>query len=149
MAKSYLGEIPKVHIRDYQRTKLYKAEEQCVFWQKGINNILDTRAVQDVVRTVAKWANIECPTIVYESTPYTTAYATAKSVVLPFPRDSTLPFLCHELSHVINYNSEHADHHGEYFVTTYLNVVNHFIGKDAFDELSNSFKKKRVKYFST
>ena len=146
MAKSYLGNIPNVHIRDYQRSKVYVAEERCLFWRKGIRNILEESDVQNVAQTVAEWAKITCPIIIYDQIPHTTAYATADSMVLPFPRASTLPFLCHELSHVINYNSNNADHHGKYFVSTYLNVVKHFISMEASIELKKSFKTNHVNF---
>ena len=153
MAKSYLGEIPNVHIRDFQRAKVYRAEEQCTFWKDGMQNILSKGDVLRIVQTIAHWANIDCPTIIYpeyNDTSYnnTPAFATADSLVLPFARANSLPFICHEMAHVINYNSENADHHGAYFVTTYLNVVKQFIGKDASNELKKSFKSKHVKYIA-
>ena len=151
MAKSYLGEIPNVHIRDFQRAKVYRAEEQCTFWKDGMQNILSKGDVLRIVQTIAHWANIDCPTIIYpeyNDTSYnnTPAFATADSLVLPFARANSLPFICHEMAHVINYNSENADHHVKYFTTTYLEVVKKVLGVSAFRELKNSFDRFGVKY---
>ena len=52
------------------------------------------------------------------------------------------------MAHVINYNSSHADHHGEYYATTYLNVVKEFIDESAYYELKNAFDQWGVKYIN-
>ena len=52
------------------------------------------------------------------------------------------------MSHVINYNSDNADHHGANFATTYLQVVKQFIGKEDYTELKHSFKTFNVKYLT-
>ena len=92
--KNYIGDIPNTHIRDFQRKKLYQAEEDCLY-----------------------------------------------------PTSKSLPYICHEMSHVINYNDpDKADHHGANFAGTYLQVVKEFIGEEDYQELLNAFKHRKVKY---
>ena len=43
MGKSYIGDIPNTHIRDFQRKRLYQAEEQCGFW-----NTLDVLSIEEI-----------------------------------------------------------------------------------------------------
>ena len=50
------------------------------------------------------------------------------------------------MSHVINYNSIDADHHGRNFASTYLKVVRQFIGLKSYRELLESFRKNKVKF---
>ena len=50
------------------------------------------------------------------------------------------------MSHVINYNSDEADHHGRNFASTYLKVVRQFIGLTSYRELLESFRKHKVKF---
>ena len=76
-------------------------------------------------------------------------FATQDTIVLPYPVSKTIPYILHEMSHVINYNSDNADHHGKHLTTTYLSVVQEFIGKDAYLELKQSFEKHKVKYLTT
>ena len=148
MSKSYLGKIPNTHVRDFQRQKVYDAEEQCGFWQEGLDNPpLRGAEIKLLVGKIAEWASIKQPKILYE-TSYNipTAYATADALVLPFIRANSLPYICHEMAHVINYNSDNADHHGKYFTLTYLKLVKQFISSTASVELRIAFRKKRVQY---
>ena len=150
--RSYLGDIPNAHVRDFQRQKVYDAEEQCNFWKEGIAKPpLSLDEVENVVIKMSDWASIQQPSILYETplayqSKLPMAYATATALVLPFSKASTLPYLCHEMAHVINYNSENADHHGKHFTYVYLNLVKEFISPMAAVELRKSFKIKRVKY---
>jgi len=146
MSISYIGDIPNPSLRDFQRQRLYNAEIDCTFW----NNleILPRPAVKDLVYNIAEWAEVSPPTISYPSL-YKNggiAYATATSLVLPFPLSKSKPFICHEMAHVINYQRGPADHHGPNFASAYLEVVNTFIGKPEYKELRKSFDKQKVKY---
>ena len=148
MSKNYIGTIPNIYVRDFQRQKVYDAEEQCLFWQEGLKNPpLSLKEVKSVVAEMSKWGWIKPPRILSTSLDKTPiAYATADLLVLPFERASSLPYICHEMAHVINYNSDNPDHHGSYFTLTYLNIVKQFISPTASIELRKAFQIKRVKY---
>ena len=148
MRKTYLGVIPNTHVRDFQRKKVYDAEEQCAFWQEGLKHpLLSSEEVAVLVKNISEWASIKQPDILYEpSHAFPIAYATADLLVLPFKRASSLPYICHEMAHVVNYNSTKEDHHGRNFTHTYLQIVKKFIGVLASRELKQAFKVQRVKY---
>ena len=146
MKQSYIGDIPNPHIRDFQRKKLYHAEALCSFW-----NELETISkykVKKLVRDISEWADVAPPKVSY-ATPIKNgrgAFATKSDLVLPFPLSRSIPFICHEMSHVINYQRGPADHHGPYFASAYLEVVHTFIGKTEYSDLRDSFNHLRVKY---
>ena len=142
MTISYIGNIPNAHIRDHQRKRLYESEEECSFWNDI--TVLSINNIKHLVGSISAWAEIKTPTIILEG--HTYVYATQDTIVLPYTRAQTLPFICHEMSHVINYNSIDADHHGRNFASTYLKVVRQFIGLTSYRELLGSFRKHRVKY---
>ena len=142
MRKSYIGNIPNPHVRDFQRKKVYQAEEQCSFW--NIASVLDIHQIEMLVKLISEWAEVPRPEIIEDG--HQMVFATQDSIVLPYPASKTLPYILHEMSHVINYNSKNADHHGVYFSETYLSVVREFIGVDASLELQQSFEKHKVKY---
>ncbi len=142
MAISYIGNIPNTHVRDHQRKRLYQAEEECSFWDDI--NVLSINNIKHLVDNISEWAEIKPPTIILEGN--THVYATQDTIVLPYTDTQTIPFICHEMSHVINYNSTNADHHGRNFAYTYLKVVRQFIGLKSYKELLGSFRKHKVKY---
>ena len=146
MAKTYLGEIPNPTLRDFQRQKLYHAETSCTFWN-GLT-ILSTSKVKNLVQDISLWADIALPKLSLQGIKNgrDVAYATASNLVLPFPLAKSVPFICHEMSHVINYQRGPADHHGPNFATAYLEVVKTFIGENEYRELRESFDHKKVKY---
>ena len=142
---STMEDVPNLHIRDYQRKKVYDAEELCSFWNQL--DILLLSPIQLLVSAISEWADIPCPKIYTGDEKYPfTAYATMSKLVLPFPISKSVPFICHEMSHVINYQRGPADHHGPYFAKAYLEVVNQFMGKMESEELKQSFNKVHVKY---
>ena len=141
--KNYIGDIPNTHIRDFQRKKLYQAEEDCLFW----NNVfmLSNAEVINLVQNIAKSFNIKTPIIA--TTGHELVYATQDLISIPYPTSKSLPYICHEMSHVINYNDlEKADHHGANFATTYLQVVKEFISEEDYIELKQAFDRRKVKY---
>ena len=144
MGKSYIGDIPNTHIRDFQRKRLYQAEERCGFWNTV--DVLSYKEVKALINRISIWADIKSPQILDEG--HTLVYATQNTISLPYPVTKTLPYILHEMSHVINYNSTNADHHGKHFTTTYLQVVKEFIGLPAKEELEQSFKKEMVQYLT-
>ena len=146
MKKSYIGTIPNPHIRDFQRKKLYYAEALCTFWNE-IEPISKYR-VKKLVKDISSWANITPPTISYATTIKNgrVAFATKADLVLPFPLSRSIPFICHEMSHVINYQIGPADHHGPNFASAYLEVVHTFMGQTEYEELLNSFNQLKVKH---
>ena len=142
MALSYIGNIPNTHIRDHQRKRLYEAEEECSFWNDI--TVLSISDVKYLIGSISAWAKIKPPTGILEG--HTMVYATQDTISLPYPVTKTLPYICHEMSHVINYNSDEADHHGRNFASTYLKVVRQFIGFTSYRELLESFRKHKVKF---
>ena len=137
-----MGDIPNTHIRDYQRKRVYKAEDSCLFW--GDTQIMPREQVEDVVYKISQWAEIKPPKITEDWHEIT--YATKDKISFTYPALKTLPYICHEMSHVINYNGTDADHHGENFAGMYLEVVKHFIGDQAYKDLKHSFTVHGVKY---
>ena len=73
------------------------------------------------LQNISKSFNIKTPVIA--TTGHELVYATQDLISIPYPTSKSLPYICHEMSHVINYNSDNADHHGANFATTYLQVV--------------------------
>lgn len=143
--KSYIGDIPNINVRDYQRKRVYKAEEQCSFWRTP--ETLAITEVDNLITIISEVFGIERPTLdLGNEVEKSTAYATPSLIVLPFPIAKSLPFICHEMSHVINYQRGPADHHGSNFATAYLEVVKTVMGDEEFDELEGSFKDHKVTY---
>ena len=140
-----MGNIPNTHVRDFQRKMVYRAEEKCGFW--NIITVLNIQQVELLVKLISEWSEIPRPEIIEDG--HQMVFATQDTIVLPYPVSKTIPYILHEMSHVINYNSDNADHHGKHFTTTYLSVVKEFKGKDAYLELKQSFEKHKVKYLTT
>ena len=137
-----MGDIPNTHIRDYQRKRVYKAEDSCMFW--GDTQIMTREQVEDIVYKISQWEEIKHHEITEDGHEIT--YATKDKISFTYPALKTLPYICHEMSHVINYNGTDADHHGENFAGMYLEVVKHFIGNQAYKDLKHSFTVHGVKY---
>ena len=146
--KTYLGKIPNSHVRDFQRNKVYSAEAKCLFWANV--DLLSLEEVKETVEAIATWASIPIPIVdIQGQEDLPLVYATATEIVLPSVSEWTLPCICHEMAHVINYNSENADHHGKYFTTVYLSVVKQFIGLTAYRELQEAFDWTKVIYLTS
>jgi len=142
---NYKGIIPNPEVRDFQRKKLYDAEDECTFWNHL--NILSLEETTLLIKNIATHFVIKPPILITEGHGSSlAAYATATEVVLPFPIAKSLPFICHEMSHVINYQHGPVDHHGPNFATTYLLVTKNFVGLKAYSELLYNFADKKVKY---
>ena len=142
MQKSWMGDIPNAHIRDHQRKRLYDAEDSCMFW--GNAEVLTREQVEALIHKISQWAEIKPPEILEEG--HHLVYATKDSISLPYPISKTLPYIAHEMAHVINYNGSNADHHGKNFAGTYLNVVKEFIGSTAHKELQHAFIKYKISF---
>ena len=140
--KSWMGDIPNTHIRDYQRKRLYDAEDSCMFW--GNIEILTRKQVEDVIHKISQWAEISPPNLIEDG--HTLAYATKDTISLPFPVTKTMPYIVHEMSHVINYNGSNADHHGKHFAGKYLEAVEEFIGREASRDLRKAFLRYKVQF---
>ena len=145
MAITHIGDIPNLHVRDFQRKRVYDSELECSFWDNV--SILPLDEIEQLIQDISIWADIEKPQLsVQGHEDMLAAYATPTEIVLPFPVTQSQPFICHEMSHVINYQLGPADHHGPNFAKTYLEVVRNFIGKEAYDELKTAFDHLRVRY---
>ena len=142
MQKSWMGDIPNTHVRDYQRKRLYDAEDSCMFW--GNIEILTREQLEDIVNSISQWARIKPPTLIEDG--HTLVYATKDTISLPFPITKTMPYIVHEMSHVINYNGSNADHHGKHFAGKYLEAVKKFIGSEAHKDLVKAFSQYKVSY---
>tara|TARA_R110002051_G_scaffold304414_1_gene373747 strand:- start:1630 stop:2052 length:423 start_codon:yes stop_codon:yes gene_type:complete len=137
-----MGDIPNTHVRDYQRKRLYDAEDSCMFW--GNIEILTREQLEDIVNSISQWARIKPPTLIEDG--HTLVYATKDTISLPFPITKTMPYIVHEMSHVINYNGSNADHHGKHFAGKYLEAVKKFIGSEAHKDLVKAFSQYKVSY---
>ena len=145
MVRTHIGNIPNLHVRDFQRKRVYDAELNCIFWDNI--SILPIEEIETLITDISLWANIAKPMLsVQGHEDMQVAYATPDEIVLPFPVTQSKPFICHEMAHVINYQLGPADHHGSNFAKVYLEVVNTFIGKEAYDELKKAFDHLRVRY---
>ena len=145
MVRTHIGNIPNLHLRDFQRKRVYDAELNCIFWDNI--SILPIEEIETLITDISLWANIAKPMLsVQGHEDMQVAYATPDEIVLPFPVTQSKPFICHEMAHVINYQLGPADHHGSNFAKVYLEVVNTFIGKEAYDELKKAFDHLRVRY---
>ena len=143
--KTWLGDIHNTHIRDFQRKKVYDAEDLCKFWENP--GRLPIYSFRGKISQIADWAKVPVPTILEEGHDY--VYATPTQIELPYPISKTMPFICHEMAHVINYNTKNADHHGKYFATVYLAIVKDFISEEAYKDLASNFRAKNVQHLTT
>ena len=149
MAKSYIGNIPNTHVRDFQRKRLYEAEDACAFWKPLVFKFLTTKETKKLIKGISDWAEIPVPTLISNQGKLNmrqSIYATSDIISLPFPLSRTAPYIAHEMAHVVNYNSAKADHHGPNFSKIYLQVVKEFIGIEAEQELQDSFNQNKVRY---
>ena len=156
--KTYKGRIPNRHVRDFQRNVLYEAESHCSFWNDF--SIMSISEVNVLVTEISKWAGIKRPMVKLSSCDFSQIemndlllvsgtgpiYSTQSKIVLPFPIAQSSPVICHEMSHVINYQLGPADHHGPNFAKVYLEVVHEFIGEEEYQELKNQFDLLGVRY---
>ena len=142
---NYIGTIPNPDVRDYQRKRVYDAEELCSFW--NTLQILPLKEVKELVNLISAKFVIPIPNLITEGhNLIPTAYATPTEIVLPFPICLSTPFICHEMAHVVNYRLGPVDHHGPSFSSTYLRIVKNFMGKDSFIELRKAFDSTKVRY---
>ena len=137
-----MGDIPNTHIRDYQRKRVYKAEDSCLFW--GDTQIMTREQVEDVVYKISQWAEIKPPKITEDGHEIT--YATKDKISFTYPALKTLPYICHEMSHVILYNWKHVknDYHGPNFCYIYLELIAWVLGRDTRNKLRKLFIKNGV-----
>ena len=146
ISEEHIGDIPNLHLADDQARLVYEAEEQCGFW----NNleVLSLAKVKDLVKRISLWAEIFVPKVITKGhADLTIAYATPTTIVLPFPFAKSLPYICHEMAHVINYQSViYADHHGKNFASVYLQIVREFASPRNYLELKKAFDKMQVEY---
>ena len=142
MQKSWVGDIPNTHVRDYQRKRLYQAEDSCMFW--GNTKVLTYEQTVNLISRVSSWAKIEPPNIIEDG--HYPMYATPEKISFSYPSLKILPYIIHEMAHVINYNSENPDHHGKHFCGIYLELVKHFISEGSYKDLIKAFKRYKVEY---
>ena len=143
--EEYIGDIPNPHLKDNQAKLVYTAEDNCCFWQHF--KVLSEKQTKNLIDQISLYYSIRSPSINFNGHIYGIAYATSDLIVLPFPYSKSVPYICHEMAHVINYQDETmADHHGANFSGTYLNIVKEFIGLEAYKELKNSFDTLGVRY---
>ena len=148
-------DIPNFHVRDFQRKKLYRAEESCSFFPNWIVE-LTPEAANFYINSISAWGKIKEPTLYTEhiSTPHgirqrlakQMAYATPEYIAIPSNLLSKLPYICHEMSHVINYQTGPADHHGPNFASIYLKMIRNYLGSPEYTELKEAFNLHKVKY---
>ena len=137
-----VGNIPNTHVRDYQRKRLYQAEDSCMFW--GDTRVLTYEQTKKLIDRISFHTKITPPEIIEDGHKLT--YATKDKIYFTYPSLKTLPTICHEMAHVINYNSENPDHHGKHFCGIYLELVKHFISVGSYKELIKAFRRYKVEY---
>tara|TARA_R110002020_G_scaffold135029_1_gene301626 strand:- start:269 stop:751 length:483 start_codon:yes stop_codon:yes gene_type:complete len=155
-------DIPNPHVRDFQRKKLYAAEESCSFWPDWIVELTEENA-RAYINSISTMYKIKEPTLYTEdiTTPHgirqriskqngdmlrLMAYATPTYVAIPSNLLSKLPYIVHEMSHVINYQLGPTDHHGPNFASIYLKVLSNYVGSKESKELQDAFDLHKVKY---
>ena len=57
MQKNWIGDIPNANARDYQRKRLYSAEDACLWEEK----MMTINEVKDLVYKISQWAEIAPP----------------------------------------------------------------------------------------
>jgi len=156
-------------MRDSQRSKVYNAERMVDAWKETPYDALSgAEAFIDKVTgspyTQRKWGYIK--PAVMDGRGCRSARGSRYQIVLPRWARTRLVIL-HELAHgytaqqariapkwfmspgrptpFSDYNGIEYASHGWQFCTIYLDLVRHFIGKQAHDELKAAFKTKRVK----
>lgn len=145
--------------KDTQQTAVYEAENILLkkfslkhwfifrlrVW-KYVNDIVDTtwwKSTTDISEVMVGKAKVL-------TNPCSFGVFTAKDntkfgyIKIPFPFRHKLIVL-HELAHVLTENME-SDQHGAKFCAVYLELVNLFIGEEAYSDLKLSFDKHNVKY---
>lgn len=157
--KSYRGHIPNKEIRDYQRDRVYHAESQCRFWKEFI--YMTAEDVRELIQAIAEWGGVRTPIIklgdqdsfdgvrdedLWLVSGKEPIYSTKTKIVLPFPVAQSLPIICHEMAHCLNYNSDCPDHHGPNFCGVYLKIVKQFIGENEHMQLCEAFQQRGVRY---
>ena len=142
--------IPNYTVRDFQRKKVYTAEEGCSFWKEPL--FLTPQEVVDIIEAISKWANINQPRSCFEEAtaelaipvPSGAAFAAPDLIFLPtFAWNK--PFICHEMAHVISYQKGPNDHHGPNFVKVYLAIIKSFMGQGEWDELRLELTKTKAR----
>ena len=157
--KSYRGHIPNKEITDYQRDRVYHAESQCKFWKEFI--YMTAEDVKELIQAIAEWGGVRTPVVkladqecfegvqhedLWLVTRAEPIYSTKTKIVLPFPVAQSLPIICHEMAHCLNYNSDNPDHHGPYFCGMYLQIVKQFICVDEYLQLRTAFQERGVSF---
>ena len=137
-----VGDIPITHIKDYQRQRVYEAEDCCMFW--GDSRVLTYEEAKNLIDRISFHAKITPPEIIEDG--HQPTYATKDKIYFTYPSLKNLPTICHEMAHVINYNGKNADHHGKYFCGRYLDLVKNFIGIHAYKDLVKAFRKHKIDY---
>ena len=90
MVRTHIGNIPNLHVRDFQRKRVYDAELNCIFWDNI--SILPIEEIETLITDISLWANIAKPMLsVQGHEDMQVAYATPDEIVLPFPVTQSKP----------------------------------------------------------
>ena len=149
LSKNNPFNIPNYEVRDFQRKRVYTAEENCSFWKEPFS--LEPQEVIDIVKDISSWADIHEPRSLFErpiqmkrQVPSNMAFAAPDLVCLPLFACNK-PFICHEMAHVISYQKGPNDHHGPNFVKVYLDLIHSFMGQAEEDELRSELSKAKAR----
>ena len=132
-------------MKDYQVKQLYKSEEELDIFNNG--KILSREEVDEYVKQISVWADIEPPKILCKDVYH------EEDIALGFEDEIFLPvfaqnpwYICHEMSHVILYNWKHVknDYHGPNFCYIYLELIAWVLGRDTRNKLRKLFIKNGV-----
>lgn len=141
--------------RDSQRAKVYRSDRSLIGWTKlttplGSDPLMTLPEVTKLVNKVADSAyvikkyGIHHSMDVMDGRGRRSAFGSPSGVV-GFPKWSRSPgIVMHEMAHV--YTPRRAAAHGWQFCAIYLDLVRHFMGKEAEATLKAAFKKNGVKF---
>jgi hypothetical protein len=139
-------------IRDYQRTKVYTAENTALGFYKDTMTfeeavevslrLLNSNMVADMINDL-EHVTPPCEVFEIRSGDKRSTCACANSEYMRLPKGTrNLPTICHELAHVLtidNSTEPNYAYHGEEFCEVYLKLVQKFIGDDAHTDLLAAF----------
>ncbi len=133
-------------MRDSQKSKVYKAENVIIPFARKFADITETRAFVDSVTMSSfyqrKWPKAPWSIRVKDGRGTRIARGGRGGINLPLWARNQAVCL-HEIAHCI---TPHSCAHGWQFTLTFLQLVEHFMGRDVALCLKESFKLNRVRF---
>lgn len=139
--------------RDYQRSKVYDAEDE-VGEGKRLDTVIEIQAWVDKI-THSSWWNSRFPeirnhTVVVKDGRGRRSGGALRGILesdIRIPRHfRTQKWILHELAHITVDELEHA-WHGCEFAHNYLVLIQRWMGREYANELRSAFKRHRVHWY--